>query len=118
MGGAVSGPAPSDGCGEGADRHAEVFQHLEVLVGGAAQRRQVVADDEGVDAGRHPDSLQVAQGHLASAGVAEDDRGQRQAEQSDPADGIPARMGRSPSRGPGRGLRKLIGTSVGSSSWS
>ena len=48
-----AGPATgSDGLGQHADRHAEVGQHLQVLVGRPAQGGQVVPDDEGVDARR------------------------------------------------------------------
>ena len=46
----------------------------EVLVGGPAEGGEVVAHDQGVDAGRHAHGLEVAQGDLAAAGVAEDDR--------------------------------------------
>jgi hypothetical protein len=67
-----------------------------------------------------PDGLQVAQCDLAPAGVAEDHSGQGETEEGDPADGLPGArpMGRSPGVCPGRGLRKLRGTSVGSSSCS
>ena len=55
--GHVDQPVVLDCCGKDANRHAEVGQHLEVLVGRAAEGGQVVPDDEGVDAGRHADGL-------------------------------------------------------------
>jgi hypothetical protein len=39
------------------DRHTQVVEHLEVLAGLAPQRRQVVADDDRVDPGGHPERL-------------------------------------------------------------
>src|SRR5438067_4798501 len=51
--------------------HAQVVEHAQVLLGGTAEGGEVVAHDEGVDAGRHPHGLQLAQGHLPAAGVAQ-----------------------------------------------
>ena len=69
----------------------------------------------GVDACGHPHGLEVAQRDFAAAGVAEDharaERGGRARSSGRPPRGRGS--GRSPSGVPGRGLRKLRGTSVG-----
>ena len=49
----VPGANHLDDLGEHSDRHRQTVEHLEVLVGRATEGREVVADDEGVDAGRH-----------------------------------------------------------------
>ena len=63
-----------------------------------------------------PHLLEVAEGDLPAAGVAQDHVGQRQAEQRDPADRLERRRPAGGRRAacPGRGLRKLTGTSAGS----
>src|SRR5439155_633108 len=68
------------------ERVGGVDQRLQVLGRRAAQRREVVADDARVDAGRQAHRLQLAQRHLAPAGVPEDHAGQSEPEQRDPAD--------------------------------
>ena len=64
-----------------------------------------------------PMACRSREGDLPAAGVAEDDAGQAETEEGDPADRLPGADGLLVASGvPGRGLRKLSGTSVGSSS--
>src|SRR5437762_12639442 len=45
------GPWPSDGAGQRLDRHPQTAEHLQVGLGGPPEGGEVVADDDGVDAG-------------------------------------------------------------------
>ena len=88
------------------------------VVGVAAERRQIVAHDDGVDAAEEAVAgAEVAEGELAAAGVAQHRARHRQTERRDRAQRVVRSIsGSSPNGVPGRGLRKLSGTSCGSSS--
>ena len=92
----------SDRSGQGADRHAKVLEHLQVLVGRTAERRQVVAHDERVDPGCHADGLEVSEGHLVFAGVAQVSPREGPGGRARSSGGLPRRPGRDDPRGGSR----------------
>src|SRR6478672_12699962 len=63
------------------DRHLELSEQAEVFLRVAAQGREVVADDDGVDATEQTVAgAEVTEGELASAGIPQDGAGQRKTE--------------------------------------
>jgi hypothetical protein len=52
----------SEHLGQRPDRHAQIPEHGEIGVGAAAQGREVVAHDQGIDAGGHAHRLQLPEG--------------------------------------------------------
>ena len=71
----------SEAFAQGLDRHLQLAEQIQIGFGGASQRGEVVADDDGVDAAE--DALlgtQVAEGDLPSAGESQDGAGQREPE--------------------------------------
>ena len=65
------------------DRHAERLEQRVVVLGCAADRREVVADDQRVGAREQAHRLQLAEHALAAAGEAEPRAGQHEPEQRD-----------------------------------
>ena len=90
------------------DRHPERLEEGDVLLGRAAQRRQVVADDEGVGPGVEAHALQLAEDLLPAAGQADPRPGQDQPEQGDGLQRFPGRQQRRVGqRRPGPGVEQV-----------
>ena len=75
-------------------RHPERLEEGDVVLRRAAQRRQVVADDQGVGAGVEAHALQLAEDLLPAAGQADPRPGQDQPEQGDGLQRFPGRQDR------------------------
>src|SRR5215475_1499821 len=79
-------PGRSERAGQRLDRHLELAQHVQVVLGGTAKGGEVVADDDRVDPAQYSGLRpQVAQGQLAPAGIAQHGARQGQPERGDRA---------------------------------
>ena len=112
---AVVGPGVGAVVGLAGDVQAELLEHRPVLLGRVAERGQEVAHHHAVEPGLDRRGLELAEVLDPAAAQAEQGLGQDQAEDRDPLDDLPRihQLAVAELR-PGRGLRRLIGTLVGS----